>query len=289
MANRISQREYTRRMSAAKEAYLHEIQAAGADSGKVSLANKKLGWAEEAAKEAFHHRSVLYKFFDTIAIVGKPFAIMLDSVEMAIAEHGLILGLAKGLLVGGIIAVALLVVSEGVLVGFDVVREGTGLLWGWPLKSSQRTHAMDESIAIEKQRIFHRGEMVTLQQRVRCSIFDEMKVNADSITGWQSTKLESLQALDPDVLNRQDTLDAGSGIRPFFHYFEASNVSVLFLATPFFKKGHHDAAILTDAGDSSQYVAAAMPDDRLVLIPLQDYQSAHLPMHEASETAGERE
>jgi hypothetical protein len=289
MSNRISQSEYARRMAAAKEAYLQEMQAAGADSGKVSLANKKLGWAEEAAKEAFHHRSVLYKFFDSIPIVGKPFAIMLDSVEMGIAEHGLVLGLAKGLLVGGIIAIALIVVAEGVMVGVDVVREGTALTWTSELRSRQRGHAIDENSTLEEQRVFHRGKAVTLQQSVRCSIFDEMKANADSVTGWQGTKFESLQALDPDVLNRnQNTLNPGARIIPFFHYFEASNVYVLHIETPIFKAGHHDVAILADE-TGAQYAVATMPDDRLVLIPLQAYQAAHLPMHETPYSPGEPE
>src|SRR6266403_114957 len=111
MAKRISREEFNHLLTTARDAYKRDIAAAAGDSGKVDLANKQLGWAEEAAKEAFNQRSVFYRFFDSIPIVGKPVALILDNIEKGIAEHGPVLGVARGLVIGIIIAVALVAVS----------------------------------------------------------------------------------------------------------------------------------------------------------------------------------
>jgi hypothetical protein len=45
MAKRIYEPEFNDRLAAARAAYLKDLEAAGGDSAKVSLADKKLAWA----------------------------------------------------------------------------------------------------------------------------------------------------------------------------------------------------------------------------------------------------
>ncbi|HEY1757676.1 MAG TPA: hypothetical protein VGG72_20050 [Bryobacteraceae bacterium] len=267
-------------MTAAQEAFLKDLQAAGGESEKVSLANNRLRWAEEAAKEAFLHQSMLYKFFESIPVAGKPIAIILDIMEKAIAEHGIILGGAKGLLIGIIIAALLIVASEAVLAGFEVVRQGVTLEWTAPMGAEQRTHAVEQNLVLEQQRMFHRGQPAKTQGALAYYAFDDMKANAHIVDG-SSLTAEELEALDPGVLHRASHIvDSGVVLSPFFHYFETSNVYLLDIKTPIVKAAHHDVATITDPETGTQYVVAAGPDDLLILVALGDYQAAHLPMHE---------
>ncbi len=142
MAKRISRQEFNQLMAEARTAYSRDIEAAGGDGGKVALAEKKLAWAEEAAKEGFNSISGFYRFFDSIPIVGKPVATLLDNVQHGIAEHGVFLGLARGLFIGLILAVSLVVATEAVIFVFDIGRTWVELHIGAPIKSRQRAAAI---------------------------------------------------------------------------------------------------------------------------------------------------
>jgi hypothetical protein len=141
MAKRISRKEFDARLAKLKADYVADMQSAAGDSGKTALAENRRRWAEEAAREAFNQRSGLYRFFDSLPLIGKPLAILVESVENAREEHGRFLGLAMGLFSGLIVAVALVVTSEGVILAFDIGRSWLEIHAGARIKAGQRAEA----------------------------------------------------------------------------------------------------------------------------------------------------
>jgi len=194
--------------------------------------------------------------------------------------------------IGIVIAVSLIIVSEAAMAGFEVVRSGVGLEWTAGKISGQKGVAMEMSIVSRRQEVFHGGSNAPAQTPTRYYAFDEMRVNPSVVDGARIfatsayderiPPLKLLEMQDPDVLRRDpQILPAGSQIAPFFHYFEASNFYFLFIKTPIALEAHRDVATLTDPETKIRYVIAAIGTDRLILIPIHDYETAHLPLHEA--------
>jgi hypothetical protein len=261
MARRISREEYDQLLSAARSVYSRNIEAAGGDSGKVDLAAKNLAWAEEAAREALTQRSGLYKFFDSVPLIGKPVAIVLDSVEEGIRRHGLVLGLTRGLLVGLIIAAALLVVSEGAALAFELGRSWIALNWGNGIKAQQRDAASNRAYQEVLDTVMHLGAEVNAKS-IRYYVVEHVYA---SIYNGAVVYFENLTMSDPDVVRRgpRDSGSEGISIKPF--YMPSGKV-----------------AVLEDPETKVDYVFAATAGDLSILIPKKDYNAAHLPSSDGS-------
>ena len=143
MPKRISEEEFDQLMTEARAAYVRDIEAAGSDSAKVDLAAKRLSWAEEAARDAFSQRGGLYKFFDSIPLIGKPVTFILDNVDKGTEQHGRFWGLIRGLFVGLIIAVTLVALSEGAAFVFEIGRNWISIHATQPILARQREALAD--------------------------------------------------------------------------------------------------------------------------------------------------
>jgi hypothetical protein len=66
--------------------------------------------------------SIAHRFFSSIPFIGTPLVILVEHTEMGIAQYGSFLGLLRGAMIGLILAVSLIVVSEVAVAAFDVGR-----------------------------------------------------------------------------------------------------------------------------------------------------------------------
>jgi hypothetical protein len=285
MAKRISQEEFDQLMAAATAAHLRDIEeTASGDSEKLSRANNERRRTEKSATESFGQRSGLYQFVDSIPLIGKPIAIILDYIKKGIAEHGLVMGLGRGLLVGVVIAVMLGVVSEAVPFFYDLGRNWLNLHWGAQLKTTQLANAMAELNAKGEQRLVHRGHSVDGNQ-VRCYPVDETRYPARLAEG-DNVSIADLERRDRNLFNTSRRLNPGERVSPFFRHVAASNSRLLGLniTVPFtFKAAHYDVATLADSRTGAEYVLAAI-GDQLVLISASDYRAVGLPVLEDAVT-----
>lgn len=293
MAKRISRQQFDRRMSTARAVYLKDIEAAHGDNAKVSLADKKLHWAEEAATEAFNHRSALYRFFDSVPLIGKPVAIVLDHIEKGVAEHGLFLGLARGLPIGLVLATSLVVVVEAVTYFHGVWNKRVETRYGAAALSRERVAVIEDAAREEREQRIHRAKSpASALGSVRYYALDEMRVDVSTVDG-KPPDFGALVERDPDVLRREPrSLGPGVKISAFFHYIEPrENAQIPVVGTTIpatSKQAHRDVASVTDPQTNAVYVLAAIGED-LILIPLSDYQASGLPLHEEVDDGSETE
>jgi hypothetical protein len=88
--------------------------------------------------------SVVYNIVTTLPIVGRPAGFLFDYTSMGIRQYGYLLGLVRGGVVGGVMFVLLLTLSEGIPLCWDIVHyyfqmryvesvkaEERGLLLNW--------------------------------------------------------------------------------------------------------------------------------------------------------------
>jgi len=269
VAKRISREEFDHLRAAARGTYLTDIRAASGDSAKVSLADNKLRWAEEAANEAFNQRSGAYRFFDSIPLIGKPVAIIVDNIEKGVAEHGLILGLARGGLVGVIIAIALIAVAEAVPFAWDLGRNWVELKWGAEVKSAQREAAIKAADDKAQAFVMNFGDPIAVRQPVTCYPINQERVAAENVDGGAmsgSGGLDWLKQQDPGLFKSSRTIGHGETLTPYF-----------------LAKGK--GRIATVGGPQAEF-ALASAGNTLVLIRLKDYDAAGLPMRRSAVNLG---
>jgi hypothetical protein len=282
---RISRQELMDRLATEREAYLKEMEAAGDDSKKASLAEKRLRWAEEAAREAFNHHGTLYTFFERIPAIGHPITVMLNLIEKA--------GLARGLPLGILLCVMLIVATEVFQLVHKVVGTGTDIGVFLPAQAEQRTNAFNWSVKAEFEReTVYRDEVRTLADALPYYLI--WGIDADGIknSGGELKRIVEGDRNhiwppgDREVFQRGlKMLPAGAKVYPFFHHHDASvahwfylNIEIPFTSKP----ARRDLAILTDENTKAEFVLAALGRARsaqVALIPLSDYQAAGLPMH----------
>jgi hypothetical protein len=70
------------------------------------------------------NRSIGYRIVDSIPFVGKALALVWETTETAIAQHGAVIGLLKGGVVGFVLAICMVVVGEGFYAAY-----GLGRIW----------------------------------------------------------------------------------------------------------------------------------------------------------------
>jgi hypothetical protein len=273
---RISRQELMDRLATAREAYLKEMEAAGDDDKKVSLAEKKLRWAEEAAGEAFNHHGTLYTFFERIPVIGHPITLMLGLIEKG--------GRARGIPLGILLCVMLIVVTEVFQLVHKVVGSGTDLSVLYPAQAEQRTNAINWSVKADFEReTVYRDEVRTLTKTI--PYYSIWGLDASSIK-HSGGELKRIVERDSELFQRGvKMLPAGAKVFSFFHHYDASvshafylNIEIPFTSKP----AHRDLAILTDENTKAEFVLVALGRARsaqVALIPLSDYQSAGLPMH----------
>ncbi|MDP8983011.1 MAG: hypothetical protein M3O35_20740 [Acidobacteriota bacterium] len=282
---RISRQALLDRLATAREAYLKEMEAAGDDDKKVSLAEKKLRWAEEAAGEAFNHHGTLYTFAERIPVIGHPITLMLGLIEKG--------GLARGIPLGILLCVMLIVATEVFQLVHKVVGSGTDISVLYPAQAEQRTNAINWSVKAEFEReTVYRDEVRTLTKAIPYYLI--WGLDADSIkhSGGELKRIlegdrnHMWPPGDRELFERgARMLPAGAKVFSFFHHYDASLSHVLYLniEIPFTSKpAHRDLAILTDENTKAEFVLVALGRARsaqVALIPLSDYQSAGLPMH----------
>lgn len=270
MPKRISREEYDQLMTAARNAFVQDMEAAAGDSGKADLANKKLGWAEKAARDAFNQRSGLYKFFDSIPLIGKPTAYILDNIEGGIDKYGRFLGSVRGLFIGLLIAVASVVLSEGASVFFDLGREWINTRWAAPKKSEIRATAEKDAT---QDYIQHKIRLALLPEVLTTpiSFYAVDKSKSAHIINGDTTPEGLLEFLDQHqhaalTMLLLETLPSGATITPFF--FDNKSLDVA----------------RTDLPEKGPCVIASL-DGAIIFIPLDAYAAAGLPLRESSTPA----
>jgi hypothetical protein len=265
MAKRITREEFDQRMKALRDAYLRDIDSATGDSGKVDVAAKKLSWGEEAARDAFNQRNGLYKFFDSIPLVGKPVTFILDNIEKGTAQHGRFWGLIRGLFVGLILAVTLVALSEGAAFLFEIGRSWINIHQTQPILAAQRAQADADAI---KERDEHRIKLGQRAEVAKTSItYYLVNNNKDAdIVSNKASPSSLIQFLDRSryayASAPLQTLQPDAQIVPFFFNNEARDVA-------------------TVEFHGKKCVVASL-DGNIIFIPLDAYKAANLPMHESA-------
>jgi hypothetical protein len=143
MPKRTSREEFDDRLNiVARDTFLLDIQTSGGDIGRASLAVAR--WrAAEIAKQAPTRKSGIVRFFES-TLIGKPVAVLAENIEASIAEHGPILGTVRGLLIGIMVAAALIAATEGVGFVFDLGRYWINMKYGESQKAEMRRKLLKE-------------------------------------------------------------------------------------------------------------------------------------------------
>lgn len=271
MPKRISKEEFDQRITALRAAYVRDIEAAGGDSGKADLAAKKYEWGEEAARDDFNQRSGLYKFFDSIPLIGRPVTFILDNVDKGTEQHGRFWGVTRGLFVGLIIAVMLVALSEGANFVFEIGRSWININKTQPILVRQRQAAEDRSIQDREEHVMQLGRVLEVTTPINYYLVDRLG-RAQRING----RLASFEVVDtlnefeenPVASASSRSLPSGEQITPFF-----------------FQNEHRDVATIEVTGKGTCVFASL--DGKIILVPLSSYKAASLPMHAPAATAPE--
>lgn len=271
---RISKEEFNKLKGAARETYLREVDQAGADAAKLSLAERKLAWAEESAVDAFNQRSRAFRFFDGIPVLGKPIAVLIDHVENSVAEHGLFIGLLRGALMGLVIAATVLAAAEGVMLAQRILHSYLQVHVEAPITSGQRTQAVEDDVQSDLERLVHIGTTVSANQNVKYYVVKG--VSPSSINDCADVTFEYVLHADSEVFDRATlVLDHRIKVSPFFRRF-LERKSIIPLAS---KPAHNDVATVVNPETKAEYAMAALDED-FILIPIAEYKAAGLPIAE---------
>jgi len=212
-------------------------------------------------------RGLLHRLFSSLPIIGPAMGLFIEHTEMGIAQHGRCMGLLRGAILGTVLMMSLIAVSECVVFGFDMLRYALEVKWGASIKSDFRVEATkrvdDDNAAL----LMHIGaNAVTVANPTRCYLVDEERVSARSVDDQAPWEIAWLKQSDPGLFVRPPlTLEVGETIVPFF----ISNST-------------HDVAVVAEPQKRVKYVFASLGRERyqLVLVPLEDYAISNLPMHE---------
>jgi hypothetical protein len=202
-------------------------------------------------------------------------------------------GLARGLPLGILLCVLLIVAVEGIQLIHKVVSSGVDQRVVLPAQATQRGNAYNWSVKAELEReTVYRDEVRTLTKAIPYYLIQGLDADSIKHSGGELKRIvegdpnQIWPPGDPELFQRDvKMLPAGAKVFPFFHHYDASAAHLFYLNTeiPFTSKpAHRDLAILTDEQTNAEFVLAALGRARtapVVLIPLSDYKSAGLPMH----------
>src|SRR6266852_4990211 len=84
------------------------------------------------------NHSVIYNIATSLPIVGAPARFLLDYTNMGISQYGYALGLVRGGLIGLVMFVMMLTLSEGIPLGWEIGHYYFQLRYVEPVKSEER-------------------------------------------------------------------------------------------------------------------------------------------------------
>jgi hypothetical protein len=214
-------------------------------------------------------KSILMRIVSSIPIVGTALALWLEHTQLGMAQYGSFWGLLRGLLVGLVIAITLLGLSEGAIAVFDVGREYINLHVTATPKTEIRTEIMADETKKIYESLMHPGNEVSASG---LSFYVVKNTLASVYDGEGFSVTEALQ-VDLEAISR-GWQRAGEGARivPFFRYDETDEGG---------RVTHPEktsVATVTSQDTKAEYVVAQL-GGRLILIPLSDYQAAGLPLN----------
>jgi hypothetical protein len=101
----------------------------------------------------FKQTNILLKLASSLPVIGTPLAILIEHTELGIAQYGFILGMLRGALVGVVLAIGLIGVSEGLVAVFDVGRYYIAIHYLESIKAGMRADMINEGDEQELQKL----------------------------------------------------------------------------------------------------------------------------------------
>lgn len=89
-------------------------------------------------KNDFETHSVVYNIVTTLPIVGRPAAFLFDYTSMGIHQYGYLFGLIRGGVVGGVMFIVMLALSEGIPLGWQIIHYYFEMRYVEPVKAEER-------------------------------------------------------------------------------------------------------------------------------------------------------
>lgn len=89
-------------------------------------------------KNETEHHNVIYNIATSLPVIGTPSRFLLEYTMMGINQYGYILGLVRGGLVGIVMFVLMLTLTEVIPLGWDIVHYYLQMTYVEPVKAEER-------------------------------------------------------------------------------------------------------------------------------------------------------
>jgi hypothetical protein len=156
--------------------------------------------------------SNLNRFFSSIPFIGPAMGFVIENTEMGIAQYGIVFGLIRGAAVGLAMAVTLIVIGEGVTVGFRLGRVWLDQNWVNQKEASIKIAVIEKQEKKNREIYVHKHPNAFVEPSVKVAVAKEQKPSWTALKDTTVVKVKERQAADLDNPQVIAELEVAAGL-----------------------------------------------------------------------------